>query len=66
MASSILAITGNDLPFASLGGKYPRLELNQLGLCHARHTIEGAASIAGVAPFACLWNFHVIIQIHLM
>ena len=38
MASSILAITGNDLPFASLGGKYPRLELNQLGLCHARHT----------------------------
>ena len=43
MASSILAITGNDLPFASLGGKYPRLELNQLGLCHARHTKKAAA-----------------------
>ncbi len=29
--SSILVITGNDLSFASLGGKYLRLDLNQLG-----------------------------------
>ena len=38
MTSSILVITGNDLSFASLGGKYLRLDLNQLGQCHARHT----------------------------
>ena len=42
MTSSILVITGNDLSFASLGGKYLRLDLNQLGQCHARHTKKGA------------------------
>jgi len=31
MTSFILAITDNDLSFASLGGKYLRLGLNQLG-----------------------------------
>ena len=31
MTSSIIAITDNDLSFASLGGKYLRLDLNQLG-----------------------------------
>jgi len=31
LASFILDITVNDLPFASLGGKYLRLDLNQLG-----------------------------------
>ena len=38
MISSILAITNNDLPFDTLGGKYPRLGLKQLGHFHARHT----------------------------
>jgi hypothetical protein len=44
VASFILDITDNDLPFASLGGKYLRLELKQLGLCHARHTTKAKGS----------------------
>jgi hypothetical protein len=61
MASSILAITGNDLPFASLGGKYPRLGLNQLGYCHARHTkkeIRATNWVARISLRFMYGNYH--------
>ena len=61
MASSILAITGNDLPFASLGGKYPRLELNQLGLCHARHTKIEATNLKDVASITIVHRYFILL-----
>ena len=59
MASFILDITDNDLPFASLGGKYLRLELNQLGLCHARHTKKSIIT-------TCSYDTYVFVRISLL